>query len=179
MNIWHDISPDRIKEEDFITVIEVPKGSRKKYEIDKETGLIKLDRILQTSVQYPSNYGFIPRTLSEDGDALDVLVMCSESITPHTLVRCRPLGYIEMIDNGVRDEKVIAVIRKDPYYLDYDDIFQLPAFMVKEVEHFLSVYKALDKRAATEVRPIQGKAEAMRVIRRSLERYNKEFGLKQ
>ena len=91
-NIWHDISPDRIQPEDFVAVIEIPKGSKKKYELDKETGLIILDRVLYTSTHYPANYGFIPRTYGDDGDPLDVLVVCSESIDPMTLVRCYPIG---------------------------------------------------------------------------------------
>ena len=97
-NIWHDISPDRIQPEDFVAVIEIPKGSKKKYELDKETGLIILDRVLYTSTHYPANYGFIPRTYGDDGDPLDVLVVCSESIDPMTLVRCYPIGYISMLD---------------------------------------------------------------------------------
>ena len=97
-NIWHDISPDRIQPEDFVAVIEIPKGSKKKYELDKETGLIILDRVLYTSTHYPANYGFIPRTYGDDGDPLDVLVVCSESIDPMTLVRCYHIGYISMLD---------------------------------------------------------------------------------
>lgn len=100
MNIWHDISPERIKPEDFISVIEIEKGSKKKYELDKETGFIILDRILYTSTHYPANYGFIPRTLADDGDPLDVLVLSNESIDPLVLVRCYPIGVITMLDNG-------------------------------------------------------------------------------
>ena len=99
-NIWHDISPSRIQPEDFVAVIEIPKGSKKKYELDKETGLIILDRVLHTSTHYPANYGFIPRTYGDDGDPLDVLVLCSEEIDPLTLVRCYPIGYISMLDGG-------------------------------------------------------------------------------
>lgn len=105
-NIWHDISPKRISPEDFISVIEIPKGSKKKYELDKETGLIILDRILYTSTHYPANYGFIPRTLGDDGDPLDVLLLCSETLEPLTLVRCYPIGLIKMLDGGRSDEKL-------------------------------------------------------------------------
>ena len=108
-NIWHDISPSRIQPEDFVAVIEIPKGSKKKYELDKETGLIILDRVLHTSTHYPANYGFIPRTYGDDGDPLDVLVLCSEEIDPLTLVRCYPIGYISMLDGGKNDEKIIAI----------------------------------------------------------------------
>ena len=113
-NIWHDISPSRIQPEDFVAVIEIPKGSKKKYELDKETGLIILDRVLHTSTHYPANYGFIPRTYGDDGDPLDVLVLCSEEIDPLTLVRCYPIGYISMLDGGKNDEKIIAIPFSDP-----------------------------------------------------------------
>ena len=108
-NIWHDISLERIKPEDFVAVVEISKGSKKKYELDKETGMIILDRILYTSTHYPANYGFIPKTYGDDKDPLDVLVLCSESIEPLTLVRCYPIGVMSMIDNGMKDEKVIAI----------------------------------------------------------------------
>ena len=100
MNIWHDINPERINLEDFIAVIEISKGSKKKYELDKETGLIILDRILYTSTHYPANYGFIPRTFADDGDPLDVLVLCSEELEPLSLVRCYPVGVVRMIDDN-------------------------------------------------------------------------------
>ena len=104
MNVWHDIDPARIKPEDFLAVIEIPKGSKKKYELDKQTGLIILDRILYTSTHYPANYGFIPRTYADDNDPLDVLVLCSEAILPMTLVKCYPIGVIKMIDSQSIDE---------------------------------------------------------------------------
>lgn len=104
MNIWHDINPDRITPNDFMAVIEIEKGSKKKYELDKQTGLIVLDRILYTSTHYPANYGFIPRTLADDGDPLDVLVLCNEPIDPLVLVQCYPIGVITMLDNGKNDE---------------------------------------------------------------------------
>ena len=114
MNIWHDISPKRIKTDDFCAVIEITKGSKAKYELDKETGLLFLDRILYTSTHYPANYGFIPRTYAEDHDPLDVLVLCSENIHPLSLVRCYPIGVISMEDNGHKDEKIIAIPFNDP-----------------------------------------------------------------
>ena len=115
-NIWHDISPSRIQPDDFVAVIEIPKGSKKKYELDKETGLIILDRVLHTSTHYPANYGFIPRTYGDDGDPLDVLVLCSEEMDPLTLVRCYPIGYISMLDGGKNDEKIVAIPFADPTY---------------------------------------------------------------
>ena len=104
-NIWHDVDPKRISPENFLSVIEIPQGSKKKYELDKATGLIILDRILYTSTHYPANYGFIPRTYGDDGDPLDVLVLCSEILDPLTLVQCYPIGYISMLDGGKNDEK--------------------------------------------------------------------------
>lgn len=126
MNIWHDISPKRISPEDFVCVVEIPKGSKKKYELDKETGLIILDRILYTSTHYPANYGFIPRSLGDDGDPLDVLLLCSEPLEPLTLCRAYPIGVISMIDNGRNDEKIIAIPFNDPNYNIYTNIDQLP-----------------------------------------------------
>ena len=143
-NIWHDISPDRIQPEDFVAVIEIPKGSKKKYELDKETGLIILDRVLYTSTHYPANYGFIPRTYGDDGDPLDVLVVCSESIDPLTLVRCYPIGYISMLDGGKNDEKIIAIPFSDPTYNNVQDLMDLPPHLFDEMAHFFSVYKALE-----------------------------------
>ena len=142
-NIWHDISPKRISPEDFISVIEIPKGSKKKYELDKETGLIILDRILYTSTHYPANYGFIPRTLGDDGDPLDILLLCSETLEPLTLVRCYPIGLIKMLDGGRSDEKIIAIPYNDPTYNQYNDISELPKHIFDEMCHFFTVYKPL------------------------------------
>ena len=114
MNLWHDIAPARVRPEDFFAVIEIEKGSKNKYEMDKETGALRLDRILYTSTHYPANYGFIPRTWADDGDPLDVLVLCSESIRPMSLVRCFPIGVITMEDGGDLDEKIIAIPFSDP-----------------------------------------------------------------
>ncbi|MFR1759418.1 MAG: inorganic diphosphatase, partial [Christensenellaceae bacterium] len=146
MNIWHDISPKRISPADFVAVIEIEKGSKKKYELDKETGLIMLDRILYTSTHYPANYGFIPRTYGDDLDPLDVLVLCSETIEPLTLVRCYPIGVISMVDNGRQDEKIIAVPFQDPNYNSYRDIDDLPEHIFSEMRHFFTVYKALENK---------------------------------
>ena len=109
MNLWHDISPERMQPEDFLVVIEIEKGSKNKYELDKQTGALRLDRILYTSTHYPANYGFIPRTYADDGDPLDVLVLCSEPIRPMSLVRVYPVGYFTMRDNGAMDDKILAI----------------------------------------------------------------------
>jgi len=169
MNIWHDISDDRIKEDKFIAAIEIPKGGRLKYEIDKETGLIMLDRILKTSMVYPANYGLIPRTLSEDGDPLDVLVLMNEPLAPLTLIECRPIGMIEMIDNGEGDEKIIAVPT-------FSDLQQVPKELGNEIVHFLQNYKTLQKDNVVEVKPLLGKDAAVRAIREAKTLYNKKFG---
>src|SRR5574344_2108446 len=143
-NVWHEISPKRITPEDFLTVVEIPKGSKAKYELDKETGRLILDRILYTSTHYPANYGFIPRTYADDGDPLDVLVLCSESIEPLALVNCYPIGMISMLDNGARDDKIIAIPFNDPTYNTYKDISELPKHIFDEMSHFFSVYKSLE-----------------------------------
>lgn len=174
MNIWHDINPKRINPDDFIAVIEITKGSKKKYEMDKETGLIILDRILYTSTHYPANYGFIPRTLGDDGDPLDVLVLCSEGINPMCMVRCYPIGLINMIDGGKGDEKIIAIPFNDPTYNTYNDISELPKHIFDEMTHFFSVYKALEGKE-TAVDEVQGKKRAMEVLQAALENYVDNF----
>ena len=169
-NIWHDIDPKRIRPEEFVAVIEITKGSKKKYELDKETGLIILDRILYTATHYPANYGFIPRTYGDDGDPLDVLVICSEPIEPLTLVRCKPIGVIAMKDSGKMDEKIIAVCKDDPTYNMYDDICQPPSHTFEEMRHFFSVYKTLETKE-TVVDEVQGKEQAVQIIEHCLDNY--------
>ncbi len=173
-NIWHDISPKRISPQDFICVVEISKGSKKKYELDKETGMIILDRILYTSTRYPANYGFIPRTYGDDGDPLDVLLICSESLEPLTLVRAYPIGVISMMDNGRRDEKIIAIPFTDPNYNMYTDIDQLPKHIFDEMQHFFSVYKNLENKE-TAVDEVADRDEAIRTIREAIDRYVNDF----
>ncbi len=173
-NIWHDISPTRISAEDFICVIEITKGSKKKYELDKETGLIILDRILYTSTHYPANYGFIPRTYGDDEDPLDVLLICAEPLEPLSLVRAYPIGVISMIDNGHSDEKIIAIPYSDPNYNMYKDISQLPRHIFDEMCHFFSVYKNLENKE-TAVNEVSGREEAVKIINSCIERYNSKF----
>lgn len=173
-NIWHDISPKRIAPEDFVAVIEIPKGSKKKYELDKETGLIILDRVLHTSTHYPANYGFIPRTYGDDGDPLDVLVLCSEEMDPLTLVRCYPIGYISMLDDGHNDEKIIAIPFSDPAYNQYRDMEELPPHIFDEMAHFFSVYKALEGKEAV-AGDVNGREAAVQVIQRAMAHYVETF----
>ncbi|MBQ8533446.1 MAG: inorganic diphosphatase [Clostridia bacterium] len=173
-NIWHDISPKRINPEDFICVVEISKGSKKKYELDKETGLIMLDRILYTSTHYPANYGFIPRTYGDDGDPLDVLLLCSEPLEPLTLVRAYPIGMISMIDNGRNDEKIIAIPFNDPTYNHYTDIDQLPAHIFDEMKHFFKVYKNLENKE-TAVDEVSGRSIAVKIISDAIDNYIENF----
>ena len=173
-NIWHDISPKRITPEDFVCVVEISKGSKNKYELDKETGYIMLDRILYTSTHYPANYGFIPRTYGDDFDPLDVLLLCSEPLTPLTLVRAYPIGVITMIDNGRSDEKIIAIPFNDPTYNQYTDIDQLTGHIFDEMRHFFQVYKNLENKD-TVVDDVHGHAEAIKVIGDAIGNYIENF----
>ena len=177
MNIWHDISDERITTKKFEALIEIPKGCKAKYELDKETGLLKLDRVLYTSTVYPANYGFIPKTLAEDGDPLDVLVLCGESIYPMTLVSCYPIGVIKMIDGGSLDEKIIAIPFGDPTYNGYYDVHELPTHVFDEMMHFFEVYKTLEHKQTT-VKEICHRDEAVDIINKCLENYKKQFGEK-
>ena len=173
-NIWHDISPSRVSSEDFMAVIEIGKGSKNKYELDKETGHIMLDRILYTSTHYPTNYGFIPRTYADDNDPLDVLVLCSESLVPLSLVQCYPIGMITMMDQGKRDEKIIAIPFNDPTYNEYKDITELPSHVITEMRHFFTVYKNLEGKD-TVVDEEHGPEEARQTITQALEAYIEKF----
>lgn len=173
-NIWHDISPSRIKENDFIAVIEIEKGSKNKYELDKETGHIILDRILHTSTHYPANYGLIPRTFADDGDPLDVLVVCSENIHPTSLVRCYPIGVIKMLDGGKMDEKIIAIPFSDPNYNCYKSITDLPKHIFEEMRHFFKVYKNLEGKD-TVVDAEEGPEEAKKIIKQCIDNYIEKY----
>ena len=173
-NIWHDVDPKLISPDDFLAVIEIPQGSKKKYELDKATGLIILDRILYTSTHYPANYGFIPRTYGDDGDPLDVLVLCSEILDPLTLVQCYPIGYISMLDGGKNDEKIIAIPFADPTYNTYKDISELPRHLFDEMSHFFSVYKTLEGKE-TVAGDVKGREEAQKVIQAAIANYKDNF----
>ena len=174
MNIWHDISPERIMPEDFEALIEIPRGCKEKYELDKETGLLRLDRVLYTSTVYPANYGFLPRTLADDGDPLDVLVLGNAALFPMTLVRCYPIGVIKMMDNGSYDEKIIAVPFNDPSYNTYTDISQLPPHLFEEMRHFFEVYKNLERKD-TAVDEVRGRDDAVRIISDAMQNYITAF----
>jgi len=174
LNIWHDISKERISPTDFIACIEIEQGSKKKYELDKETGLIILDRVLYTSTHYPMNYGFIPRTYSGDGDPLDVFVLCSEPIEKLSLVRCYPIGVVVMNDRNEMDEKIIAIPFGDPQYNTYKDMSQLPQHVMDELTHFLRVYKELEGKVV-KIEQTGNHEIAEQIILRCMEHYNQEF----
>ena len=174
MNLWHDVAPSRVRAEDFLAVIEIEKGSKNKYEMDKETGALRLDRILYTSTHYPANYGCIPRTWADDGDPLDVLVLCSECIRPMSLVECYPIGVISMEDGGALDEKIIAIPFQDPTYNSYQDITQLPDHVANEIRHFFRVYKSLEGKE-TVVSDVLPREEAVKVIKKCQNAYIEKY----
>ena len=174
MNIWHNISPKRISKDKFIACIEISKGSKNKYELDKETGRLYLDRILYTSTHYPANYGFIPRTYADDNDPLDVLVICSEPILPLSLVECVPIGVLKMVDDDKVDEKIIAVCLHDPANNCYKDVAELPQHLFQEIMHFFTVYKQLEGKQPI-VKEVLGVEEAKKVIQKALDEYIEKF----
>ena len=174
MNIWHDINPERISRSSYAAVIEISKGSKMKYELDKETGLLRLDRVLYTSTHYPANYGFIPRTYAKDNDPLDVLVLCSEQIEPMAIVECYPIGVITMLDNGAADDKIISIPFNDPTYNTYKDISQLPPHVFDEMKHFFSVYKTLESKE-TAIDEVKGVLDAVAIIEDAIEAYKEKF----
>ncbi|OGG49233.1 hypothetical protein A2704_03725 [Candidatus Kaiserbacteria bacterium RIFCSPHIGHO2_01_FULL_54_36b] len=174
MNLWHDISagtPDELN-----TIIEIPKGSNNKYEVDKETGLIKLDRANYSAAAYPFDYGFVPQTLWEDGDPLDVIVLTTYPLYPGILVAVRPVAGIDMIDNGEGDYKVIAVPVDDKRWDDVKTLADINKHSIKEFQHFFETYKALKgKPSPVEIRKIEGKKEAQAAVKRSMELYGQKF----
>ncbi len=170
---WHDIVPGSKLPTEFTTVIEIPRGSNVKYELDKATGLLKLDRILYSSVHYPANYGFIPQTLAEDDDPLDVLVLCQEPVAPLTMVKARAIGLMTMIDSGKRDHKVLAVALNDPEYAGFAQAGELPVHRLTMLRRFFQDYKQLEGKAV-EVDVMQPAEIAWPVIEDALERYSTE-----
>ena len=175
MNVWKDINESRIKPDDFVAFIEIEQGSKNKYELDKETGLIILDRVLYTSTHYPMNYGFIPLTYSGDGDPLDVFVLCSQPIEKASLVRCYPIGIVNMTDKDEVDEKIIAIPFGDPQYNSYKDISELPRHILDELEHFLTVYKQLENKKV-KILTTGGAECAQSTIEKCIKQFKDKFG---
>lgn len=141
---WHDVTPGRNLPSEFAAVIEIPMGSTVKYELDKPTGLLKVDRMLYSAVYYPANYGFIPQTLAEDGDPLDVLVLCQEAVDPLTILKARAIGLMTMLDSGKRDHKIVAICPDDPIYAVYNEVGDLPLPRLNMLRRFFQDYKALE-----------------------------------
>ena len=170
INPWRDLLPGRRPPELVTALIEIPSGSRNKYELDKGSGLLRLDRVLYSAVHYPGDYGFIPRTLHEDGDPVDVLVRINEPTFPGCQIDVRPIGALRMLDRGEPDDKVLSVPCHDPFHQDFNDLRDIPQHYLKEVEHFFHIYKDLEGKRVTIV-GWQKSEVAMQVIRRSIDRY--------
>ncbi|QOJ14942.1 MAG: inorganic diphosphatase [Planctomycetia bacterium] len=171
---WHDITPALPDFElplHFKTVIEIPSGSRNKYELDKGSGLLRLDRVISSSVMYPANYGFIPQTLGEDDDPLDVLVYCTEEIPPLCICRARAVGLMSMIDNGQADHKIVAVLMEDPHYAEYENATDFPRHVFRMLKRFFEDYKQLENKQVA-VEEIQDASAALPIIVSALERYS-------
>ncbi|REJ92797.1 MAG: inorganic diphosphatase [Planctomycetota bacterium] len=168
---WHDITPGEKLPGEFVAVIEIPMGSNVKYELHKQTGMLKLDRMLYSAVYYPANYGFIPQTFAEDDDPLDVLVLCQEAVAPLTLVEARAIGLMTMVDVGKKDHKILAVATHDPEYNSFHDFSELPPHRLMMVRRFFQDYKQLEG-LAVEVDEFQAREACLPVIEQALERYS-------
>ncbi len=176
MNLWHEVPLGKGAPEEFNTIIEIPKGSYNKYEVDKETGLIALDRANYTAAPYPFDYGFAPQTYWEDNDPLDVVVLTTFPLSPGILVKVRPVAVLDMIDDGDSDMKVIAVPADDRRWDDVNDLTDLNKHNLKEYEHFFQTYKALKgKPAPVETRGYKGRTDTLEIIRKSITLYNTKF----
>ena len=171
---WHDVNVGPEAPERFQAVIEIPKGSKVKYELDKDTGLLRVDRILFSSMFYPANYGFVPQTLGDDGDPLDVLVLMQEPVAPLSILRAQPIGVLTLVDEGKGDEKIICVARDDPEYRDYTHINDLPQHRLAELQTFFEDYKKLEGKTA-EVGEYRGPEEAVLVVKAAMWAYYKHW----
>jgi len=175
MNLWHDISLGDKTPKEVNVIIEIPKGSKNKYEIDKKTGLIALDRAMHTAQDYPFDYGFVPQTLWDDDDALDVIVLTTYPLASGILVRARPVAILGMIDGGESDDKIIAVPVDDPRWSEVNDLDDINKHTLKEIEHFFSTYKKIQEKVV-ETTGFKGKKEAQEAIARSQKLYSEKFG---
>lgn len=171
---WHEVSPGDDLPSSVNAIIEIPKGSKAKYEIDKASGLIKLDRVLFSSVMYPANYGFIPKTYCDDKDPLDILVLCSVDVYPMSIIEAKVIGVMHMIDNGEQDDKIIAVAKNDMSVNYINDLSELPPHTMKEIVRFFQDYKALERKNVT-IERLFGRSYAYQVIQESIDLYQKEL----
>lgn len=176
-NPWHQISPGSDVPNSVNAIIEISNGSKGKYELDKDTGLLLLDRVLSSSVVYPANYGFIPQTYCDDKDPLDILVICSVDIIPMTLVDAKIIGVMHMVDGGEQDDKLIAVAKNDPTYNYINDVEQLAPHVMKEIVQFFESYKALEKKEVI-VQGVENREKAQQVLLESIALYNETFNNK-
>jgi inorganic pyrophosphatase len=175
MNFWHDLSTGKNIPETINVIIENPRGSKNKYEIDKETGIIKLDRAMKTSQDFPFDYGFAPRTLWEDGDALDVVVLTTYPLDPGILVEVRPVGLAKMVDCGESDDKIISVPKNDPRWEDVQDLSDINPHTLKEIKHFFETYKSIENKVV-EIKGFENKEKSFEAVEKSIKLYNEKFG---
>lgn len=171
---WHDIDPGPGAPGEFLGVIEIPKGSKVKYELDKATGLLRVDRVLYASVHYPANYGFIPRTLGDDDDPLDVLALMQEPVLPLSIMRLKAIGMMRMLDQGQDDEKIICVHLDDPEFREYEHIDELPSHRLAELRAFFDDYKKLERKEV-KVQNFLGPADAEAAISSAMRTYRKAY----
>jgi inorganic pyrophosphatase len=174
INPWHDLPAGAHPPDEVTAIVEIPRGSRNKYELDKKTGMLRLDRVLYSAVHYPGDYGFIPRTLHEDGDPLDILIRINEPTFPGCEISARPIGVLHMLDRGEPDDKILAVPSSDAFHSEYFDIADLPASYLAEVEHFFQIYKDLEGKRV-QIVGWQKSEVAMRVIQESITRYAETY----
>lgn len=173
---WHDVPIGEDAPEEFNAIVEIPKGSKVKYELDKETGMLLVDRVLYSSVVYPANYGFIPRTLGDDDDPLDMLIMMQEPVQALSVLRVKPIGMMPMVDDGENDEKIICVHLEDPAYNAYEHYEELPDHVTQELQRFFRDYKTLENKEVT-VGKMAGPEEAMDTLRHAMDLYQKHIAV--
>lgn len=174
MNLWHEISAGDDIPNLINVIVEIPKGSKNKYEIDKENGLIKLDRAMKSAQDYPFDYGFVPQTLWEDGDALDVVLLTTYPLFPGILVEARPVAVMRMIDGGEGDDKIIAVPKNDPRWSEVEDLADINKHTVKEIQHFFETYKTIDGKTV-EITGVEGREAAYEAVKKGLAMYAEKF----
>jgi inorganic pyrophosphatase len=174
MNLWHEISAGKDVPELINVIVEIPKGSKNKYEIDKETGLIKLDRAMKSAQDYPFDYGFVPQSLWEDGDPLDVVLLTTYALVPGILVEARPVAVMHMIDGGEGDDKIIAVPKDDPRWDEVLDLEDINKHTVKEIQHFFETYKSIDNKVV-QIPGIEGREAAYEAVKKGLAIYREKY----